>query len=116
MFTDTFTTISQSINETITTLEDSGDQTDSEVIWDRDVTSYLWQELPGDLPTSGWCMEANHGETVEASSLTLKAKGCTPAVRRYVLFLPLWSKFSGVKAVHNKKDILCTAVVLAALE
>ena len=116
MFAETFTTISQSINEAITNLEDSGDQTDSEIMWDRDVTSYLWQELPGDLPTSGWCMEANPGETVEASSLTLKAKGCTPAVRRYVLFLPLWLQFTGEKALHKSKGIFLIAVALAALD
>ena len=46
--------------------------------WDRDITSYLWHEFSGDLPSYGWAMENSQ------SSLTLKASGCTPGVKRYV--------------------------------
>ncbi|XP_065060256.1 conserved oligomeric Golgi complex subunit 1-like [Rhopilema esculentum] len=54
---------------------------DSNSHWDRNVTSYLWSEMPGDLPTSGWCMETNQNESQEISSLSYKARGCTPSVQ-----------------------------------
>ena len=75
----------QATDETVAKLEDTVDCSDSIYVWDRNVTSYLWNEMPGDFPTSGWCMENNQGQLSELSSLTLKAKACTPALKRFVL-------------------------------
>jgi len=80
-FNDAYHSMVQSTDETIAKLQDTIDIADSEYIWDRNVTSYLWNELPGDFPTSGWCMETTQGKLNELSSLTLKAKGCTPALK-----------------------------------
>lgn len=84
-FDDTLTATTKSADETIAKLEETIKCGDSELTWDRNVTSYLWDELPGDFPSSGWCMDANQGLLSEMSSLTLKAKGCTPAIRRYAI-------------------------------
>ena len=86
--------ITQSTDETIAKLEDTINCVDSEYNWDRNVTSYLWNELPGDFPTSGWCMGNNQGQLNELSSLTLKAKACTPAVKRFVSYLRCFQHIS----------------------
>lgn len=86
-FDDTLTATTKSADETIAKLEETIKCGDSELTWDRNVTSYLWDELPGDFPSSGWCMDANQGLLSEMSSLTLKAKGCTPAIRSLCLVL-----------------------------
>ncbi len=90
MFTNTSQLLTLSIDETIAQLEvDSIDQ-DSDIRWDRDMTSFLWQEAPGDLPTLGWGMETSQDDVLNLSSLTLKAKGCTLSVKRFVFLQCLY--------------------------
>ena len=80
MFSESCTALLKSVDETIFRLEETVGPSESELRWDRDMTAFLWHELPGDLPTSGWSVDK--GETLGASSLALKAKGCTLTVKR----------------------------------
>eukprot|EP00794_Sanderia_malayensis_P009639 gene9639-10626_t len=82
VFTNSCESVIKSIIETTDKLEDTLNNVDSEMKWDRDMTSFLWQDMPGDLPSSGWGMETNPDDSLEISTLTLKSQGCTVAVKR----------------------------------
>ena len=87
MLSNSYSITVNCIDTTITEMATlKNNNADSNSHWDRNVTSYLWSEMPGDLPTSGWCMETNQNESQEISSLSFKARGCTPSVQTCVLF------------------------------
>ena len=58
--------------------------TDLNVLWERDIAMYVWQECPSDVPRTFWrgTQINTAANNEQESGLALKARVCTPAVQR----------------------------------
>ncbi|KAM9783401.1 conserved oligomeric Golgi complex subunit 1 isoform X1 [Syngnathus typhle] len=55
-----------------------------EAQYEVDVSSYLWSESPGDLPSdAGWVSVAQRGEQQQRSGLAMKTQALTPCVQNF---------------------------------
>ncbi len=54
--------------------------------YEVDVSSFLWSESPGDLPSdAGWVSVAQRGQQHQRSSLAMKTQALTPCVQNFCL-------------------------------
>ena len=56
---------------------------DRSVLWERDLSLYVWHECSTDLPSkAGWTGKHNEGDVMHVDGgLSLKSKACTPVVQ-----------------------------------
>ena len=72
-----FGDVTASFNNTLNNLTDS--KGIEETCWDQDLTTYLWNEFPQELPMLSSC-ESSVNDI--GSILSMKSKGYTPAIKR----------------------------------
>lgn len=72
-----FGDVTASINNTLNNLTDS--KGIEETCWDQDLSTYLWNEFPQELPMLSSC-EPSVNDI--GSILSMKSKGYTPAIKR----------------------------------
>lgn len=62
-----------------------GPKPDPSVLWERDVSLYVWQESSSDLPArSGRQFESETNTAQNEGGLSYKTKACTPVIQGYV--------------------------------
>lgn len=59
-----------------------GSKRDPSVLWERDLSLYVWHESSGDLPAKTGKQSENEATRNEGGGLSFKTKACTPVIQR----------------------------------
>ena len=84
LFDVTMSSCKNMITTTLDEISDHNTNTDLNVLWERDIAMYVWQECSNDVPRTVWrgSQTNNAANNEQESGLALKARVCTPAVQR----------------------------------
>nr|XP_058952613.1 conserved oligomeric Golgi complex subunit 1-like [Pocillopora verrucosa] len=84
LFDATMSSCKNMITNTLDEISDHNTNTDLNVLWERDIAMYVWQECSNDVPRTVWrgSQTNNAANNEQESGLALKARVCTPAVQR----------------------------------
>lgn len=97
-------------SSTTKALEDLGSKglkPDRNVLWERDLSLYVWHESSSDLPArSGKQIESETQAARNEGGLLFKTKACTPVIQGYVTLLHCPSVCLFSKAATFKSNLL----------